>query len=177
VGKAYYDRLASGDRAFHNLTPNEHTEVMVNDAVFGLQEKTFGTTDPYKDRAMLLPTLCMAGDLASSAGDIETSDFLPDGEASALSNRTNLCDSDLIDQEGELPDPPTVQDIVLTMLEDNVETDVEIQAHPFADVAYMQMVAGMNMDRVESEFNGRLKNSKPIFQSISGKLLLFRQIK
>jgi len=83
VGKAYYDRLASGDRAFHNLTPNEHTEVMVNDAVFGLQEKTFGTTDPYKDRAMLLPTLCMAGDLASSAGDIETSDFLPDGEASA----------------------------------------------------------------------------------------------
>jgi len=45
------------------------------------------------------------------------------------------------------------------MLEDNVETDVEIQAHPFADVAYMQMVAGMNMDRVESEFNGRLKNS------------------
>jgi hypothetical protein len=158
-GKAYYDRLASGDRAFHNLTPNEHTEVMVNDAVFGLQEKTFGTTDPYKDRAMLLPTLCMAGDLASSAGDIETSDFLPDGEASTLSNRTNLCDSDLIDQEGKLPDPPTVQDIVLTMLEDNVETDVEIQAHPFADVAYMQMVAGMNMDRVESEFNGRLKNS------------------
>ncbi|MFB1065795.1 hypothetical protein [Natrinema sp. H-ect4] len=92
-GKAYYDRLASGDRAFHNLTPNEHTEVMVNDAVFGLQEKTFGTTDPYKDRAMLLPTLCMAGDLASSAGDIETSDFLPDGEASTLSNRTNLCDA------------------------------------------------------------------------------------
>jgi|GEM_PF-1175096 hypothetical protein len=158
-GKAYYDRLASGDRAFHNLTPNEHTEVMVNDAVFGLQEKTFGTTDPYKDRAMLLPTLCMAGDLASSAGDIETSDFLPDGEASTLSNRTNLCDSDLIDQEGELPDPPTVQDIVLTMLEDNVETDVEIQAHPFADVAYMQMASGMTIKEVESEFNKKLMES------------------
>ncbi|QLK27249.2 hypothetical protein HYG81_06505 [Natrinema zhouii] len=158
-GKAYYDRLGSGDRAFHNLTPNEHTEVMVNDAVFGLQEKTFGTTDPYKDRAMLLPTLCMAGDLTSSAGDIETSDFLPDGKASNLSNQTALCDSDLIDQDGELPDPPTVQDIVLTMLEDNVETDVEIQAHPFADVAYMQMASGMNIKEVEAEFDKKLLKS------------------
>ncbi|MGQ3411036.1 DUF7286 family protein [Natrinema sp. LN54] len=155
-GKAYYDRLSSGDRAFHNLTPNEHTEVMVNDAVFGLQEKTFGTTDPYKDRAMLLPTLCMGSDLASSAGDVETEDFLPGGENNSLANESNLCNADLIDAEGELPDAPTVQDIVLTMLEDNVETDVEIQAHPFADVSYMQMAAGMDMNQVESEFNESL---------------------
>ncbi|QCS41605.1 hypothetical protein [Natrinema versiforme] len=155
-GKAYYDRLSSGDRAFHNLTPNEHTEVMVNDAVFGLQEKTFGTTDPSKDRAMLLPTLCMGSDLASSAGDVETEDFLPGGENNSLANESNLCNADLIDAEGELPDAPTVQDIVLTMLEDNVETDVEIQAHPFADVSYMQMAAGMDMEQVEAEFNESL---------------------
>ncbi|WP_083902788.1 DUF7286 family protein [Natrinema versiforme] len=159
-GKAYYDRLSSGDRAFHNLTPNEHTEVMVNDAVFGLQEKTFGTTDPYKDRAMLLPTLCMGSDLASSAGDVKTEDFLPGGENNSLANESDLCNADLIDAEGELPDAPTVQDIVLTMLEDNVETDVEIQAHPFADVSYMQMAAGMDMGQVESEFNKSLKEDE-----------------
>lgn len=158
-GKAYYDRLSSGDRAFDNLTPNEHTEVMANDAVFGLQEKTFGTTDPYKDRAMLLPTLCMGSDLASSAGDVETEDFLPGGENNSLANESDLCNADLIDAEGELPDAPTVQDIVLTMLEDNVETDVEIQAHPFADVSYMQMAAGMDMDQVEAEFNESLRQT------------------
>ncbi|OLZ40016.1 hypothetical protein A6E15_03040 [Natrinema saccharevitans] len=158
-GKAYYDRLSSSQPAFDNLTPNDHTEVMVNDAIFGLQERTFGTTDPYKDRAMLQPTLCMAGDLASSAGDIETEDFLSNG--SSLANESDLCNADLLDQDGELPDPPTVQEIALTMLEDNVETDVEIQAHPFADLGYMQMAAGMKMEQIEAEFNHSLKqNSK-----------------
>ncbi|WMT06557.1 hypothetical protein NP511_14320 [Natrinema thermotolerans] len=153
-GKAYYDRLSSGQPAFDNLTPNDHTEVMVNDAIFGLQERTFGTTDPYKDRAMLQPTLCMAGDLTSNAGDIETEDFVAND--SALANETDLCNTDLLDQDGALPDPPTVQEIALTMLEDNVETDVEVQAHPFADLGYMQMAAGMDMAQIESKFNDSL---------------------
>ncbi|MFA9502556.1 hypothetical protein ACERIM_07200 [Natrinema sp. H-ect1] len=156
-GKAYYDRLSSGQPAFDNLTPNDHTEVMVNDAIFGLQERTFGTTDPYKDRAMLQPTLCMAGDLTSNAGDIETEDFVAND--SALANETDLCNTDLLDQDGALPDPPTVQEIALTMLEDNVETDVEIQAHPFADLGYMQMAAGMDMAQIEAEFNQSLGES------------------
>ncbi|ELZ08765.1 hypothetical protein C478_17806 [Natrinema thermotolerans DSM 11552] len=156
-GKAYYDRLSSGQPAFDNLTPNDHTEVMVNDAIFGLQERTFGTTDPYQDRAMLQPTLCMAGDLTSNAGDIETEDFVAND--SALANETDLCNTDLLDQDGALPDPPTVQEIALTMLEDNVETDVEVQAHPFADLGYMQMAAGMDMSQIEDGFNDSLEKT------------------
>ncbi|WP_440772657.1 DUF7286 family protein [Natronorubrum sp. DTA28] len=158
-GKAYYDRLVSSDRTFHNLTPNDHTEVMANDAVFALQEASFGTADPYEDRATFLPTVCMANDLASEAGDIDLDELLGEQLGDEINESDSVCDSDLVDSEGEIdyPEPPTIQEIVLTLLEDNVDTDVEIQAHPFADIAYMELVAGLAMDDVESEFNDSLE--------------------
>ncbi|WP_440767345.1 DUF7286 family protein [Natronorubrum sp. DTA7] len=158
-GKAYYDRLVSSDRTFHNLTPNEHTEVMANDAVFALQEASFGTADPYEDRATFLPTVCMANDLASQAGDIDLDELLGEQLGDEINESDGLCGSDLVDTEGEIdyPEPPTIQEIVLTLLEENVDTDVEIQAHPFADIAYMELVAGLAMDDVESEFNDSLE--------------------
>ncbi|SDK90234.1 DUF7286 family protein [Natronorubrum texcoconense] len=158
-GKAYYDRLVSNDRTFHNLTPNEHTEVMANDAVFALQEASFGTADPYEHHATFLPTICMANDLASEAGDIDLDELLGEQLEDEINESDGLCESDFIDTEGEIdyPEPPTIQEIVLTLLEDNVDTDVEIQAHPFADIAYMELVAGLAMDDVESEFNDSLE--------------------
>ncbi len=158
-GKAYYDRLVSSDRTFHNLTPNEHTEVMANDAIFALQEASFGTADPYEDHATFLPTVCMANDLTSEAGDIDLDELLGEQLGDEINGSDKFCESDFVDTEGEIdyPEPPTIQEIVLTLLEDNIDTDVEIQPHPFADIAYMELVAGLTMDDVESEFNDSLE--------------------
>lgn len=53
-GKSYFDRFTpySFGQAFDPTHDNIHTEILANDAIYDVQESTFGTTDPYEDRIM-----------------------------------------------------------------------------------------------------------------------------
>ena len=75
--KASWDRFAENtkspdDHNFEEVIDTDHTEVLVNHAIFSVQEDTFGTRDPYADRTMRPQYLCMAIDFGSTAGDVDT---------------------------------------------------------------------------------------------------------
>ncbi|ELY48201.1 DUF7286 family protein [Natronorubrum sulfidifaciens] len=164
-GKAYYDRLFGdpADRAFENVTPNDHTEVMANDARLAAQQEVFGTQDEYGNRVMAGPVVCMAYDLSDSALDLgETYDFdaiaddlHPDENVSTVDE---LCAAGVISPDGDLPDMPTVEEIVLGMLE-NVDKNGTTQGHPFADMAMYEMEAGLGQDVLESEMRTALNET------------------
>lgn len=120
-GKAYYDRLVSdaNDRAFENVTPNDHTEVMANDARLTAQQEVFGTQDEYGNRVMAGPFLCMAYELSDSALDLgDAYDF--DGIANDLHPDENVgsvedvCAEGILSPDGELPEMPTIEEIILS---------------------------------------------------------------
>ncbi|SFC64896.1 hypothetical protein SAMN05444422_11328 [Halobiforma haloterrestris] len=150
-GKAYYDRLDNdpSDRAFENVTPNEHTEVLANDAIFALQKDAFGNgaIDPYEDRVMRGAAACLAVDLGEEVVDADFEDM------------ETLCESDYVfgDVEGELEDPPTIQELLTLVLEDYVrgEMEVELEIHPFAEAAFAETTA-FGMSDLEEEFNETL---------------------
>ncbi|MFA9426584.1 hypothetical protein [Natronorubrum sp. A-ect3] len=165
-GKAYYDRLMSdpGDRAFENVTPNDHTEVMANDARLTAQQEVFGTQDDYGNRVMAGPLLCLSYDLSDSALDLgETYDFdaladdlHPDENVSSVDD---LCAAGAVSPDGELPDMPTVEEIVAGMLE-NVDKNGTIQGHPFADMAMYEMEAGLGQGDLEDEMRAGLNETE-----------------
>nr|WP_240756758.1 hypothetical protein [Natronorubrum bangense] len=165
-GKAYYDRLVSdpGDRAFENVTPNDHTEVMANDARLTAQQEVFGTQDDYGNRVMAGPLLCLSYDLSDSALDLgETYDFdaiaadlHPDENVSTVDD---LCAAGAVSPDGELPDMPTVEEIVAGMLE-NVDKNGTIQGHPFADMAMYEMEAGLGQGDLEDEMRAGLNETE-----------------
>lgn len=156
-GKAYYDRLLgdASDRAFENVTPNDHTEVMANDARFTAQQEVFGTQDDYGNRVMAGPFMCMAFDLADAGLESidrdrfdEIADNLhPDENVSSIDD---LCKEGVVSPDGELPDMPTIEEIIAGML-DNVDKSGEIQGHPFADLAYHEMEGGYDQDDIKDE--------------------------
>nr|WP_241431428.1 hypothetical protein [Halobiforma lacisalsi] len=153
-GKAYYDRLDNdpSERAFENVTPNEHTEVLANDAIFALQKDAFGdgAVDPYEDRVMRGASACLAVDLGEEVVDADLEDM------------ETLCESDYVfgDVEGELEDPPTIQELLTLVLEDYVrgEMEVELEIHPFAEAAFVE-TTGFTMDGLEDEFYEDLNES------------------
>lgn len=153
--KAYYDRLDSdpSDRAFENVTPNDHTEVLANDAIFALQEDAFGdgAADPYEDRVMRGAAACLAVDLGDDVVEADLEDL------------ETLCESDYLfgDADGDLEDPPTVQELLTWLLEDHVEgqMDAELQVHPFAEAAFSETTA-FGMTDMESEFNETLAETE-----------------
>ncbi|AFZ72553.1 DUF7286 family protein [Natronobacterium gregoryi] len=153
--KTYYDRLDGdpSDRAFENITPNDHTEVLANDAVFAVQEDAFGegAADPYEDRVMSGAAACLAIDLGD---DIVETD---------LEDLETLCESEYLfgDADGDLEDPPTVQELLLWLLEDHVEgkQELEVHAHPFAEAAFAETTA-FGMSDMESEFNETLAETE-----------------
>ncbi|QSW99373.2 hypothetical protein J0X25_18715 [Haloterrigena alkaliphila] len=164
-GKAYYDRLVSnpGDRAFENVTPNDHVEVMANDARFTAQQEVFGTQDDYGNRVMAGPFLCMAYDLSDSALDLgDTYDF--DGIADKLhpddnvSSVDDLCAEGLVSPDGELPTMPTLEELIMGLL-DNVDKSGTIQGHPFADVALQEMDADLSQNDLKSDMWGPLNET------------------
>lgn len=164
-GKAYYDRLLGDpeDRAFENVTPNEHTEVMANDARLTAQQEVFGTQDEYGNRVMSGPLLCMSYDLSDSALDLGekydfdaiADDLHPDENVSTVEE---LCADGVITPDGELPDMPTVEEVVLGMLE-NVDKDGTIQGHPFADMSMYEMETGLGQDDLEGEMRTALNET------------------
>ncbi|SIR59625.1 DUF7286 family protein [Natronorubrum thiooxidans] len=165
-GKAYYDRLLGdpADRAFENVTPNDHTEVMANDARLTAQQEVFGTQDEYGNRVMAGPLLCMSYDLSDSALDLgSTYDF--DGIADDLhpdenvSSVDELCAEGVISPDGELPAMPTVEEIVMGMLE-NVDKNGTIQGHSFADLAMYEMEAGLGQSDLEDEMRAGLNETE-----------------
>ncbi|SDQ18680.1 DUF7286 family protein [Natronobacterium texcoconense] len=149
--KAYYDRLDSdpADRAFENVTPHNHTEVLANDAVFAVQEDAFGegAADPYEDRVMRGAAACLAVDLGDDVVEADLEDL------------ETLCESEYLfgDADGDLEDPPTVQELLLWLLEDYVEgeMELELQVHPFAEAAFSETTA-FRMGDMEDEFNETL---------------------
>ncbi|MDQ2049551.1 hypothetical protein RBH26_03555 [Natronolimnohabitans sp. A-GB9] len=162
-GKAYYDRLLSDadDRAFENVTPNDHTEVMANDARFGAQQAVFGTQDDYGNRVMAGPLLCMAHDLSESALELEydfdelAAQIHPDDDVDDVDT---LCEAGVVSPDGELPEMPTVEEIVAEMLE-HVDKNGTIQGHPFADMAMYEMEAGLGQSDLEAEMRETLNET------------------
>lgn len=162
-GKAYYDRLLGdpADRAFENVTPNEHTEVMANDARFTAQQEVFGTQDDYANRVMAGPQLCMAHDLSEDALDLDydfddiAAQLHPDEDIDTVDA---LCEEGIVSPDGELPDMPTIEELVVGMLE-GVDMEGEIQGHVFADMAMYEMEADLSEGDLESEMREPLNDT------------------
>ncbi|SEH15372.1 hypothetical protein SAMN04487967_2045 [Natronorubrum sediminis] len=162
-GKAYYDRLLGdpADRAFENVTPNDHTEVMANDARFTAQQEAFGTQDDYANRVMAGPQLCMAYDLSEDALDLDynfdniAAQLHPDEDVDTVDA---LCEEGIVSPDGELPDMPTIEELIVGMLE-GVDMEGEIQGHVFADMAMHEMEADLNEGDLESEMREPLNDT------------------
>ncbi|WP_235920702.1 DUF7286 family protein [Natronorubrum halalkaliphilum] len=163
-GKAYYDRLLGdpADRAFENVTPNEHTEVMANDARLTAQQEVFGTQDDYGNRVMAGPFVCMAYDLSESALDLNydfddiAAQLHPDENVSSVDD---LCADGVVSPDGELPDMPTIEEIISGLL-GNIDKSGTIQGHPFADMAMYEMEAGLGQDTLEAEMREGLNETE-----------------
>ncbi|MFC4541499.1 hypothetical protein ACFO5R_06120 [Halosolutus amylolyticus] len=165
-GKAYYDRLLGDveDRAFDNVTPNDHTEVMANDARFTAQQEVFGTQDDYGNRVMAGPFLCMAYDLSDSAFDVGdkydfdsiADDLHPDENVSSVED---LCAEGILSPDGELPEMPTIEEIITGML-GNIDKNGTIQGHPFADMSMYEMETSLDQDGLEREMREELNETE-----------------
>ncbi|RKD97466.1 DUF7286 family protein [Halopiger aswanensis] len=62
-----FDRTARpDDHDFERVLEPEHTEVLMNDAIFDVQHDVFGTKDPYADRTMRPKYVCMSYQMLDS---------------------------------------------------------------------------------------------------------------
>lgn len=166
-GKAYYDRIRGdpGDRAFDNVSPNDHTEVLANDARLSAQQEIFGTQDDYGNRVLLGPMLCLAYDVSEAALDLPydfdgyAEDLHPDENVTSVQD---LCTEGIVSPDGELPDVPTVEEIVGDVLEGllgEVEMEGEIQGHAFADLAMQEMKGGLDRSHLREDMYTKLNES------------------
>lgn len=64
-----FDRTAEPDNHdFERVLEPEHTEVLMNDAIFDVQHDVFGTKDPHADRTMRPKYICMSYQMLDSMG-------------------------------------------------------------------------------------------------------------
>ncbi|MFC6757792.1 hypothetical protein ACFQER_15450 [Halomicroarcula sp. GCM10025894] len=99
--RTYFDRApkpGSWDRAFPTVNENRHTEILANDAIYSVQESTFGTKDPMSDRVMNGRWMCFGYSTLHSVQQAYTGDN-PDEDANSRGD--NLTDEDDIDSETE----------------------------------------------------------------------------
>ncbi len=59
------------DHAFEEVIDTDHAEVLVNHAVFSVQEETFGAHDPYAERTMRPKRLCTGIDVATTVSGVD----------------------------------------------------------------------------------------------------------
>ncbi|ELZ18495.1 hypothetical protein C477_10528 [Haloterrigena salina JCM 13891] len=74
---------------FDEILENNHTEVMANDAIFGVQEEVFGedAVDPYADRVMRPAWACFAADMLETmaSNDDDDNEKSDDGYQATIS--------------------------------------------------------------------------------------------
>jgi len=134
-GKAWTDRLnkTPSQRKFHNITPNDHTEVLANDAVFSVQRNVFGSADPYEKRVMRGPMICLAEDLLQDGASFYDRDSLPvDPE--------QLCNNEYVfgSVDGDVKEPPTAKKIVMELLGNKAQMNHDLHLHPIASIAFFE---------------------------------------
>ncbi|NUB92955.1 carboxypeptidase regulatory-like domain-containing protein [Haloterrigena sp. SYSU A121-1] len=91
--KSFINRMDKGTGAgqqawtFDEILENNHTEVMANDAIFGVQEEVFGedAVDPYADRVMRPAWACFAADMLETMAGNDDSEESNDGYQATVS--------------------------------------------------------------------------------------------
>jgi len=59
------------DHAFEQVIDTDHAEMLVNHAVFSIQEESFGSHDPYAERTMRPKRLCTGIDVATTVAGVD----------------------------------------------------------------------------------------------------------
>ncbi|AQL42168.1 hypothetical protein BV210_05335 [Halorientalis sp. IM1011] len=168
--KAYYERVfgsplppspsgSTGADVFERINKNKHSEVLANDAIFGIQKRTFDATDPYAARTMKGQWACMGAKVVEDLGGGRASDKIS-GSVSGISgplSASTFCQGAKAmfgDANGNLPEIPTPGEFVDRRINalfgpsTGVSTEHEIAIDRFAEAAYEDMTGGgMSGDR------------------------------
>lgn len=159
-GKMYYDRLPIGSsgRAFGNVTPNFHTEVLANNAIFATQKEQFGMSDPASARVMRGPKLCMGKDIAEAVGDIDVDQQINEYIQSTGVNQTNfdfrrdVCQNPILfgNRNGQTDSSfqfNLIEDVIMPLFGPAKQNMTqEIYVHPIAEVGYFETIARDSVD-------------------------------
>ena len=157
--KAYYERMFGnpvprtpsgngGADVFKRISKNKHAEVLANDAVFGIQKKTFDATDPYAARTMKGEWACMGFNIGEKllTGSQTSTNSLP----GPLSGSTFCRGAKALfgDANGNLPEIPTPGEFVDRRINSlfgpstSVNTEHQMSIDRFAEAAYEDMIGG-----------------------------------
>ncbi|ADB61568.1 hypothetical protein Htur_2694 [Haloterrigena turkmenica DSM 5511] len=91
--KSFINRMDEGTGAgqqawtFDEILENNHTEVMANDAIFGVQDEVFGedAVDPYADRVMRPAWACFTADMLETMAGEDDDENSDDGYQATVS--------------------------------------------------------------------------------------------
>ncbi|SEN32680.1 hypothetical protein SAMN05216388_1002322 [Halorientalis persicus] len=156
--KAYYERVFGDvppgtEDIFERINKNKHSEVLANDAIFGIQKQTFDATDPYAARTMKGEWACMGAKVVQDLSSGRASDKISSnvsGISGPLSASTFCSGAKALfgDANGNLPKIPTPGDFVDRRINalfgpsTGVSSEHDIAIDRFAEAAYEDMTGG-----------------------------------
>lgn len=158
------------DHDFEQITDLNHTEVLANQAIFAVQEDTFGTSDPYAERTMRPGYICMGYEIGETllrsdgeGGELIDEDEVGIGDGanetaeSGIDVEEALCGDGVMQEwifgdesTGELPDAPDLSDLVRDGLGamDVMDGEETVRVDHLAEAAHLEYTAEEAMDVV-----------------------------
>ncbi|RQG96541.1 DUF7286 family protein [Natrarchaeobius chitinivorans] len=141
-----------GGAPISEVMANRHTEVMANDAAFDMQESTFGTADPNQEAVMRNAWGCLAAQDAEELYEGQT------GDEPVVTDAEDFCaglEYLYGDQNANLAEPIDTREVMESTANAagegaGIDAEQTIDVDPFADLAYAQTLAEMEMtDSIE----------------------------